>query len=98
VHVVLGWACLLLFGYGLRSAIDLVTVVLAACGAIAVSSAIFLILELSDPYTGLIRVTDASFSVLIEAFMEREETKALPRGPQPIEAAGGAGPLSQGAK
>jgi hypothetical protein len=86
LHVVLGWACLLFFGYGLLSAIDPVTIVLAACGAMAVSSAIFLILELSDPYTGLFRMTDASFSALVEAFMEDQETKALPRGPQPIEA------------
>ena len=47
--VVLGWSCVLFFGYGLLSDIDALTIVLAALGAICVASAVLLILELSDP-------------------------------------------------
>jgi|SRR5271166_6384116 len=56
LNVVLGWSCVLFFGYGLLSAIDALTVVLAALGAVSVASAVFLILELSDPYTGMFRM------------------------------------------
>jgi len=51
LNIVLGWSCLLFFGYGLLSTFDAVTVLLAALGATAVASAVFLILELSDPYS-----------------------------------------------
>jgi hypothetical protein len=87
LHVVLGWACLLFFGYGLLSAIDPLTAILAACGAIAVASAIFLILELSDPYSGLFRMTDAAgFMGLIQTFMEDDAREALSDRPQATEA------------
>jgi len=42
--------------YGLLSDVDALTIVLAALGAICVASAVLLILELSDPYTGLFRM------------------------------------------
>ena len=47
--VVLGWSCVLFFGYGLLSDVDALTIVLAALGAICVASAVLLILEPSDP-------------------------------------------------
>ena len=50
LNIVLGWSCLLFFGYGLLSAFDALTMVLAALGAVAVASAVFLILEMSDPF------------------------------------------------
>jgi hypothetical protein len=40
-------------------------VALAGLGAVAVGSAVFLILELSDPYTGLFRIWDETFDELI---------------------------------
>jgi hypothetical protein len=76
LYVVLGWSCLLFFGYGLLSAIDPVTVVLAAFGAAAVASAVFLILELSDPYTGLLRMSDPGVEGFLRALMEAEEKEA----------------------
>ena len=50
--VVVGWACLLFFGYGLMAAINLLTIVMAALGALSIGSAAFLILELERPLRG----------------------------------------------
>jgi len=63
--VVLGWSCVLFFGYGLLSDVDALTIVLAALGAICVASAVLLILELSDPYSGLFRMPHESFDGLV---------------------------------
>jgi hypothetical protein len=63
--VVLGWSCVLFFGYGLLSDVDALTIVLAALGAICVASAVFLILELSDPYSGLFRMPRQAFDGLV---------------------------------
>ena len=63
--VVLGWSCLLFFGYGLLSDVDALTIVLAALGAICVASAVLLILELSDPYSGLFMMAHESFDELV---------------------------------
>jgi hypothetical protein len=65
LNIVLGWSCLLFFGYGLLSTFDAVTVVLAALGATAVASAVFLILELSDPCLGLLTMPHEAFDELI---------------------------------
>jgi hypothetical protein len=63
--VVLGWSCVLFFGYGLLSDVDALTIVLAALGAICVASAVLLILELSDPYSGLFRMPRQAFDGLV---------------------------------
>ena len=63
--VVLGWSCVLFFDYGLLSDIDALTTVLAAVGAVRVGSAVLLILELSDPYSGLFRMPQESFDGLV---------------------------------
>ncbi len=65
LNVVLGWACALFFGYGLLAGINALTFFMAAVGSVAVASAIFLILEMSDPYSGLFRISSASFDQLI---------------------------------
>jgi small-conductance mechanosensitive channel len=51
--VVLGWSCVLFFGYGLLAGINVLAALVAALGAAAVASAILTILELSNPYSGL---------------------------------------------
>ena len=65
LNVVVGWACALFFGYGLLAAINALTFFMAAVGSVAVASAIFLILEMADPYSGLFRISSASFDQLI---------------------------------
>jgi hypothetical protein len=74
--VVLGWSCVLFFGYGLLSDVDALTIVLAALGAICVASAVLLILELSDPYSGLFRMPREGFDGLIRVLTEGAETRA----------------------
>ena len=79
LNVVLGWSCLLFFGFGLLSTFDAVTVVLAALGATAVASAVFLILELSDPYSGLLTMPHEAFDELIRVLSKGRETGVAAR-------------------
>ena len=74
--VVLGWSCVLFFGYGLLSDVDALTIVLAALGAICVASAVFLILELSDPYSGLFRMPHEGFDGLVRVLTKGAEKAA----------------------
>ncbi|MGO9361530.1 MAG: hypothetical protein ACLP1D_28270 [Xanthobacteraceae bacterium] len=75
LNVVMGWACALFFGYGILAGANLLTLLMAALGSVAIASAIFLILEMSDPYTGLFRVSSA--------VLERE--RLLERPTEPAE-------------
>ena len=69
--VVLGWSCVLFFGYGLLAGINVLAAVVAALGAAAVASAILMILELSDPYSGLFRMRDEVFEAITGAVGNR---------------------------
>ena len=57
ILTVISWSCLLYCGYGVLSRPNATTIVTLALGAAAVASAIFLILELSQPYTSSIRLS-----------------------------------------
>ena len=76
--VVVCWASALFLGNGLVAAPNAITVLAHLAGAIAIGSAIFLILELSTPYTGLIRLSPASLDQMIE-FSARLNRKTRPR-------------------
>ena len=65
--VVVLWACFLFCGFGLLSRLNATTVCALAFGAVAVGSAIFLILELSQPYTGLFRISRAALAQAAES-------------------------------
>ncbi len=65
--VVIIWAVLLFFGYGLLSRHNLTTVVALAFGSICVSIAIFIIVELGEPYSGLFRISPAALVQTIQA-------------------------------
>ena len=65
--IVVGWACLLFFGYGLTAAVNALTTVMAGLGALSIGSAAFLILELSDPYLGLFKLPADAFDELSQA-------------------------------
>ncbi len=56
VVIVIAWAMLLFFGYGLLSGGNLGSFLAVAVGALAVASAALLILDLIGPYAGLFRV------------------------------------------
>jgi hypothetical protein len=75
LSVVVGWSCLLFFGYGLQSAINILTAIMAALGAISVGSAAFLILELSDPYVGRFKLPVDAFDGLIRSLVAAEQVE-----------------------
>jgi hypothetical protein len=63
--VVVGWAALLFFCYGILNAFNFVSVIAEGLGSAAVASAIFVILEFSQPYTGLFRISPVGVDGLI---------------------------------
>ena len=64
--VVVCWAAALFLGNGLVAAPNAVSVLAHLAGAISIGIAIFLILELSSPYTGLIRLSPAGIDRVLE--------------------------------
>jgi len=64
---VVGWSLLLFFTYGLSSPVNLVTVGMMSLGAIAVASAFLLILELTDPYDGVFRISPVGIDQVLAA-------------------------------
>ncbi|RBP06278.1 hypothetical protein DFR50_13256 [Roseiarcus fermentans] len=74
--VVVGWSCVLFFGYGLGSPANTLTIVMAALGALSVGSAAFLILELSDPYVGVFRLPRTGFDGVLGALALGDEITA----------------------
>jgi type II secretory pathway component PulM len=65
--ILVSWAGLLFFGFGMLSRVNRTTVAGLAVGAVAVASAIFLIVELSIPYSGLLRLSPEPVLRTIEA-------------------------------
>jgi hypothetical protein len=65
--VVVFWAFFLFCGFGLLSRLNATTLGALAFGAFAVGSAMFLILELSQPYSGLFRISPAALEQTIDA-------------------------------
>ena len=65
LYVVVGWSALLFMSYGLLGAFNALSVAVAALGSIAVASAIFMILEFSQPYSGLFRISPVGVDNLI---------------------------------
>ena len=65
IITVIAWSCLLFCGFGLLSRRNWTTICVLALGAGSVASAIFLILELSQPYTSLLRISPAGLEQVI---------------------------------
>jgi hypothetical protein len=59
ILTVISWSCLLFCGYGVLSRANATTIATLALGGAAVASALFLILELSQPYTSSFRLAPA---------------------------------------
>lgn len=64
--VVVCWATALFLGDGLVAATNAVSVLAHLAGAVSIGIAIFLILELSHPYTGLIRLSPEGIDKVLE--------------------------------
>jgi hypothetical protein len=65
VIIVVSWALILFCGFGLLSRINGTTLAALGFGAFAVGSALFMILELSHPFTGVFRVPSAAFDQML---------------------------------
>jgi hypothetical protein len=65
IFVVVGWSAFLFMSYGLLGTFNVVSVAAEAMGAIAVASAVFMILEFSQPYSGLFRISPVGVDNLI---------------------------------
>ena len=65
--VVVVWSMFLFLGFGVLSGSNTTTVVALAMGAISVASAVYLIRDLSAPYSGVFRVSPAALEQTIEA-------------------------------
>ncbi len=74
--VVVCWASALFLGNGLVAAPNAVSVLAHLAGAISIGIAIFLILELSSPYTGMIRLSSAGVDRVLEILGDADK-----RGP-----------------
>jgi hypothetical protein len=74
--VVVCWASVLFLGNGLVAAPGAVTVLAHLAGALAIASAIFLILELSQPYSGVIRLKPGGLDRLLKVLGEAEKKQA----------------------
>jgi hypothetical protein len=65
--IVVSWAMLLFCGFGVLSGLNATSAAALGFGSFVVGSAIFLILELSQPYTGLFRIPAASMEQTLAA-------------------------------
>jgi hypothetical protein len=65
VGIVVSWAMILFCGFGVLSRINPTTVVALGFGAFAVGSALFLILELSQPFSGVFRLPPAAIDQML---------------------------------
>jgi hypothetical protein len=65
LYVVVGWSALLFMSYGLLGAFNALSVAIAALGSMAVAGAVFMILEFSQPYSGLFRISPVGVDNLI---------------------------------
>jgi hypothetical protein len=73
--VVISWASALFLGNGLVAATNTVSVLAHLAGAVSIGIAIFLILELSHPYTGLIRLSPEGIDQVLEILGKAESGK-----------------------
>ena len=71
IVIVVAWATVLFFSYGLLSGSDAASFVVVAVGALAVASAAYLILDLSSPYSGIFRTSPAPLEQVL-AVMGKE--------------------------
>ena len=67
VTSVIHWSMFLFCGFGVLSGTNPTTIIALAFGAISVASAMFLILDLTQPYSGVFRVPASSLEQAIEA-------------------------------
>jgi hypothetical protein len=67
VVIVVSWALILFCGYGLLSRLNATTLTALGFGGFAVGSAIFLILELNQPFSGVFRIPSGAYDQMLES-------------------------------
>jgi hypothetical protein len=67
LSILVSWTALLFFGFGLLARLNAAAVFTLAIGALSVASAIFLILELDAPYSGILRLPPTPILEAIDA-------------------------------
>jgi hypothetical protein len=65
--IVICWSLLMFCGYGLVSPVNRTVIVALGFGAITIASAIFVIVQLSNPYSGAFKLSAAPMTDTIEA-------------------------------
>ncbi len=70
VVVVISWGLILFCGFGFLSRITPTSIGALALGAFAVGSALFLILEMSQPFSGLFRVPSGAFDQMLSVLAQ----------------------------
>ena len=85
IVMVLGWSALLFLGFGLLAKFTAISVVADALGAMSVASAMFLILEFSQPYSGVFTISSQGIDAMLLALIDDSEKDAsavaLPTAP-----------------
>jgi hypothetical protein len=66
LFVVIAWAVFIFLGFGFMHGGHFSTVVAIAVGAMAVAAAVYLVLDLSQPYSGLFQVSPAPLQQVLE--------------------------------
>ena len=64
--IVTVWSMLLFCGYGLISTVNRTSIAALCLGALSVASAMFLILELSHPYSGFFQISPKGIELLVD--------------------------------
>jgi hypothetical protein len=67
ISIVVGWAAFLFCGFGLMSKGHMMSVIAVFIGACAAASAVFIILDLSSPYSGAFRASSAPLEQALAA-------------------------------
>ncbi len=66
ILIVVGWAAILFCGFGLMSKGHAMSLVGVLVGAVAIASAIYMILDLSSPYSGIFRPSTAPLEQVLD--------------------------------
>ena len=64
---VIAWSMFLFCGFGVLSGTNPTTIAVLALGALSVASAMFLILDMSQPYSGVFRIPSSAMEQTLEA-------------------------------
>ena len=67
----IAWATGLFCGFGLMSRGNQMSIVALAFGAVAIASAVYVILDLSSPYSGIFRASPAPLEQVL-AYIDQE--------------------------